>query len=179
MTRVRARGGARPGPFGIATIAVSVLFLGAAVFAPGSAGALLRLYLLTLALGFVVARGYAAFLPARMTQDFYSPFDGSDPRSGPPAAPEALLRITAELEAVDSPRAAERTAIPRAVRWRVIDEAARRLVDRHGLDLSDPADHDAIRRLVSAEAWKLIEPAQRTVPSLSRLSSILDEVETL
>lgn len=179
MIRARARRDAGPGPFAGATIAASFVFLSAGVVAPGAAGALLRLYLLTLALGFVLARAYAAFLPARMTQDFYSPFDGSDAPAGRPATPETLRRLTAELEPVDNPPAAGKTPIPRAVRWRVVREAARRLADHRGLDISDPADHAAIRRLVSADTWRLIEPAQRSVPPLGRLTRILDDVERL
>jgi hypothetical protein len=167
------------------TVVASGLFLLAGVLEPAAADLLLRLFLATLAAGFVAIRGYQALLPSRMTQDFYSPFDGSDPGTTP-ETPQVLRTLTAQLEAADRPRAAARAPIPRGVRWELIDEARRRLAQHHRLDLRDPADHEAIRSRVSETTWLLIgsedtteERSDSSTPPLARLPLILDELERL
>lgn len=173
------------GPFRVAAVLASAVFLLAGLVFPQAAEAFLRLFLVTVALGFIVARAYDAYLPSRMTLDFYSPFHAGERRTGVSEAPEPLRKLTAELKGAGK-QGAERREIPRGVRWRLIDEAARRLAD-HGLDLEDPGDHDAIRGLVSPDTWSLIRPfdagaARRgatTAPPLSRLDPILNDVEAL
>lgn len=176
------------GPFGIAAIVVCVAFLAAGIAWPQAAESLLRLLMVTLAGGFVAARAWRA-LPARTTRDAYSPFDGT--ARTPAEAPQVLRTLTTELRAADHDRAARRTPIPWPVRRTVIGEAARRLAERHGLDLEDPEQHARIRSLVSEATWLLIDPrgrerrpgtrataGSRLVP-IARLDSILDELETL
>jgi hypothetical protein len=176
-------------PLGVAAIVAGAAFLVAGIAWPQAAEGLLRLLLALLAVGFVLGRAYQAMLPAEMTQDAYSPFHDDGP---PPAAvPPALRDLNAQLRAADRTRDASRAEIPRAVRWRVIDEAARRLSERHGLRLEVPEHRAEIRALVSEPTWRLIAshgtgsagPVARAgttdpVP-LSHLSTILDDLEKL
>jgi len=167
------------GPLGIATIVVSLAFLLAGILWPQAASALLRLLLVTLALGFVAGRAYRALLPVSATRS-HSPFDALGLARPAPTAPHALRRLTAELGAADDARRAGRTEIPRPVQWAVIDEAARRLAEDHGLHLHDPDHHARIRALVSEPTWRLIDPGgSRELVPLSRLDVILDDLEKL
>src|SRR5690606_12652422 len=83
----------------------------------------LRLLLVTLALGFVASRAYRALLPVAATRS-YSPFDALGAARTTPAAPHALRKRTAELGAANEARRARHTAIPRPVRWAIIDVTA-------------------------------------------------------
>lgn len=179
------------GPFGIATILASMVFVAAGIVAPQAAEALLRLLLATLAVGFVAARAYGARLPERMTQHVYSPFD--DHATGPDGAdaPLAIRELATLLRDADDARRARRTPIPRKVRWGLIDEAKRRLAQHQGLSLEDPADQRAIRSLLSESTWSLLasesgppaesraEPARRGFIPLSQLHLIIDDLERL
>ncbi|HLT90638.1 MAG TPA: hypothetical protein VKZ85_06810 [Woeseiaceae bacterium] len=167
------------GPLGIATIVVSLAFLLAGILWPQAASALLRLLLVTLALGFVASRAYRALLPVAATRS-YSPFDALGAARTTPAAPHTLRKLTAELGAANDARRARHTAIPRPVRWAVIDEAARRLAEHHGLHLHDPDHHARIHALVSEPMWLLIDPGESSEPvPLSQLDVILDDLEKL
>lgn len=166
-------------------------FVLAGIAMPDAAETMLRVLLLTLAVGFVVARAYAAMLPATTTQDVYSPFADHTAEPTPPATPRVIRQLTAELAAADDERSARRAPIPWSVRWTVIEEATRRLAERHGLTLDDARHHSTIRSLVSEPTWALLEPghpaagsgaspgaAGRPVP-LSQLDLILDDLEKL
>lgn len=178
------------GPFGIATVVASLAFILAGIILPEAAEALLRLLLATLAVGFIAARAYAARLPERMTQHVYPPIDAQETARRAAAAPPAVSELAAQLVDADDERRARRAAIPRKVRWTLIDEASRRLSHHHGLRLENPNDHLAIRSLVSEPTWSLIEPGggsrpdgrptanSRVIP-LSQLHSIIDDLETL
>lgn len=168
-------------PLGVFTIVASAVFLLAGIAWPQAAEALLRLFLATLAFGFVsVASG--TMLPTKMTHDSNSPFHGPEKRE-PPPAPRLLRDLTRELGAVDDARHVERTAIPSTVRWSVVAEASRRLAGTHGLNIRDPDHRTAIRSLVSEPTWLLISAARPEVDSrrvpLSRLGLILDDLERL
>ena len=175
-------------PFGLAAIVASLAFLAAGIVLPEAAEALLRLLLLTLGVGFVAARVYEARLPERMSQHVFSPFeDHTNPRDT--GAPAVVLDLAAELGDADHGWRARRAPIPRKVRWRLIDEASRRLSHHHGLRLDHPDHRPAIRSLVSGPTWSLLEPeaglppggtaeASRRVP-MSRLHSIIDDLERL
>jgi hypothetical protein len=179
------------GPFGFAMMAASAAFLALGLAWPQAAGALLRLFLATLAVGFVLARAYEAMRPTRATNDLYSPFDGYDPGHHR-AAPRALHELTRRLRAADDGVAAQRASTPVAVEQTVIDAAAQRLADRYGLTLGDPSDREAIRSRVSDPLWRMVQPTadapvgtapddiprSRPLP-VSRLASILDELESL
>jgi len=133
----------------------------------------------TLALGFVASRAYRALLPVAATRS-YSPFDALGAARTTPAAPHTLRKLTAELGAANEARRARHTAIPRPVRWAVIDEAARRLAEHHGLHLHDPDHHARIHALVSEPMWLLIDPGESREPvPLSQLDVILDDLEKL
>ncbi|MFW6080219.1 MAG: hypothetical protein ACODAE_11405 [Gemmatimonadota bacterium] len=136
----------------------AIAFLAAGLAWPQAAEGLLRLLLATLAVGFIVARAYEAMQPVRPRADTGSPFEGGVADRPPPEAPHVLRRLTKELAAADDARKARRTPVPRSVRWAVIDELSRRLAERHGLSLDDPADHERIRALVSEPTWSLVGP---------------------
>ncbi len=178
-------------PFGVVTVAASAVFLLLGLAWPQAAGALLRLYLASLAVGFVLARAYEALRPSRAMGDLYSPFDGYDP-GHQRAAPRALHELTRRLRAVDDPGSAPTATVPVAVERTLMEAAAQRLSDRHGLTLGDPADRDAIRAAVSEPLWQLLRPRAyagvgapdsdltrgRPLP-VSGLAAILEELETL
>lgn len=178
-------------PLGGATIVLSLAFLLAGIAWPQGAEALLRMFVASLALGFVAVRTYRAGLPVRTVEDSYSPFDGSAAPRPPAAAPEAIRELTEGLAAADDEECAERTPIPWPVRRRLVQEASRRLSERHGLRLDEPDHHPRIRSLVSEATWLLLRPPEpesgpgsrsavreRPVP-LSRLDLVLDDLERL
>jgi hypothetical protein len=184
-----------PGTFALAAIALSAAFLVAAVIVPGAAAALLRALVVALALGYVVARAHGAVATSGLAHDRYSPFDNGPPVHDERSRPAAIQRLIADLEPANRPRRARRTPIPRRVRWRLVDEAHRRLAEHHGLRLEDPRHHPRIRALVGDATWSLVEPRApsvagdeppgapagshgRSVP-VSQLPSILDDMEKL
>lgn len=175
------------GLFGALSLVISAAFLAAGLVEPTWAPALLRLFLVFLAAAFVLSRAYVASLPARMTQDSYSPFDGSHRRMTPPSFPREVRTFARELTAANRPRRARRTLLPGPVSRRVIDEADRRLALHHGLKLERPEDHPAIRGRVSAPTWALIAPAgasgapqsPQEGPHVDRLPTILADLERL
>jgi hypothetical protein len=188
-------GEASLGPFALAALFTSVGFLVAGVVVPGAAAALLRGLVVVLALGYVVARAHGAVAATGLAHDRYSPF--ADEPAGPKARSRSPMieQLTAELASADRPRKARRTEIPRRVRWRLMDEAERRLADHHGLRLADPRDHARIRTLVGGATWSLLEAGltppgggradpgttglrSRAIP-VSRVPSILDDLERL
>lgn len=179
-------------PFGIAAIVASLGFVAAGIVMPEAAEALLRLLLAALAVGFVVARSYQARLPERMTQHVYSPFEKrADGRAT--AAPLPVRELAAQVAVADTPRKARRAEIPRTVRWKLIDEASRRLSHHHGLGIGEAADHAAIRSMVSGATWSLLQPeaaarsgaasdaesARRGFVTVSQLDLIIDDLERL
>jgi hypothetical protein len=197
VPRGRERPGAREpliGPFGVATVTASLAFLCAGLAWPQAAGALLRIFVVLLSIGFVLARAYEALLPSS-APDAYSPFDGDAVGHTPATEPQALRSLGHDLSAADSPRRSERTPVPWSVRHTVIEEASRRLAEHHGLSLAERADHDTIRSLVSEPTWLLLSSGADAHPEsrgsrargsaggpvvpLSRLGTILDEVERL
>jgi hypothetical protein len=174
------------GPFGLFVIAASLAFLAAGIVWPQAAGALLRLLLATLALGYVLGRLNQAVGPVTAARHVGSPFEGEAGAGAPAPVPEGLRRVTAQVAGAGDIRLAERRPIPRQVRETVMAEAGRRLAERRGLQLERSADHAAIRALLSAPTWALIRPDRageaegnrRPVP-LSQLGAILDDLETL
>lgn len=162
---------------------LSLGFLGMAVLWPRLAERMLQMLLATLALGFVGARLIRAGLPARMTRDVFSPFDGRGEVAPPPRNPSPVRRLAAEFRAADDPEGTGRTAIPPGTAGIIAAEVSRRLSQGHALNLSSPGDHDRIRSLLAPATWALVGPASRrgdggSVP-LSELSTILDDLETL
>jgi hypothetical protein len=176
------------GPFGLFAIVASLTFLAAGIVWPQAAGALLRLLLATLALGYVLGRLYQAVGPVDAARPVGSPFEGDAGAGVPAPVPEGLRRFTAQVAGAGDARLAERRPIPRQVRETVVAEAGRRLAERRGLELERPGDHPAIRALLTEPTWALIRPdrdaggeardARRPVP-LSRLGAILDHLERL
>lgn len=174
------------GPFGMASMAASAVFLVLGLAWPQAAGALVRLFLATLAVGFVLARAYDALQPARSTDDPYSPFDGYDPGERR-VAPWALQELTRRLRTADHDAPAGEAWIPMSVEQMLIDTAEQRLADGPGLRLRDPADRDAIRSRVSEPMWRLIRnrtltdsgPSRGRPVPLALLESLLDELEQL
>jgi len=171
-------------PFGLFVIVASLLFLTAGILWPQAAGALLRLLLATLALGYV-GRAFDALGPIATSAPAGSPFDGDVGAAS--RVPEGLRIFTVQLGAVEDPEIAARKPIPRQVREMVVAEARRQLAERRGLRLERPADHPGIRALLSEPTWALIRPERteeearddrRPVP-LSRLGAILDDLERL
>lgn len=156
------------GPVGIAMIVISLTFLGAGIAWPNAAGALLRVLLATLAVAFVAVRAHGAMLSVRTREKTYSPFDGASAAHLPLLAPEPLRALAIELGSADDARHSQRTGIPWSVRQTVIEEAARRLVEHHGLDLGDTRHHARIRSLVSTRIWLLIDPRDADAESRVR-----------
>jgi hypothetical protein len=177
--------------FGRFVIWASGAFLLAGILLPGVAEILLRLYLFTLAGGFVAIRAWDADLPSRATLDAYSPFTDEGAARPPPEAPPAIRRRASLLRATDDPGRAGRTPVPVSVKWAVLDEASHRLAEGRGLDLNDPDHHARIRSLVSEETWRLVRPPgsdevagsllhpDDPPVTLDRLPSILDDLERL
>jgi hypothetical protein len=175
-------------PFGAFAMVASLLFLAAGIVWPQAAGALLRLLLATLALGYVVGRLYQTVGPVAASRQVGSPFEREAGTGAPSPVPEGLRKFTAQVRSAGDARLAERKPIPREVREVVTAEVARRLAERHGLHLGYADDQPAIRSLLSEPTWALVRPdragvgevqgLRRPVP-LSRLGSILDDLERL
>ena len=169
------------GPFGRLTLLVCGAFLLAGILWPQGAGALLRLLIAALVVGFVLARAYEALLPARAGRAEPSPFDGDVLARTPPAEPTRLRDLRRRLAAADEARQSARATIPWIIRQTIIREASSRLARRHGLVLEDAGDDAAIRRLVSEPTWRVLhetETAPTPVP-LMDLDRILDDLESL
>lgn len=182
------------GVLGGAVVLTSLVFLSAGMLWPQGAGALLRIMLIVIAVGFIAARAHDALLTVRTSRQVRSPFEAGSAVHTPPAAPQVLRDLTAELSAADDPRAQDRAAIPWAVRRTLVEEASHRLTEHHGLDPADPDHHIRIRSLVSAATWRLIGPGEPAGPAaadasrrpvrrhdvpLSELTLILDDLERL
>lgn len=178
------------GPFAFLSMVSAVLFMVLAIAWPHAADSLLRALLVTLAAGFVVVRGYTVVFRVRATHDLYSPFD-AEPSAPPTDAPDALRRLTTDLRGLDEGITGRSKPIPWSVCSVLIDEATRRLHERHGLALGEPAHHPAIRTLLSEPTWLLVEPREgesftaealggrRPLVPLTHLDLILDDVEAL
>lgn len=183
-------------PLALVTVMVSGAFLLAGVLLPQAADALLRLLLATLAAVYVFSRGYEILAGVRSGDAAYSPFQDPEAGNAPPTAPRPVRNLAAQLTAADDPERARDSAIPTAVRAVLLEEAGRRLQERHGLDPRESSHGPAVRALVSEPTWKVIRPvgagegagsdaaesnggglADR-VP-LARLPEILDDVEAL
>lgn len=178
-------------PIAASVTVASIALLIAGVAWPQAADALLRVLLVTLAVGFVAALVYRAIRPVVTTRDVHSPFGRYVAMRTPAVAPQALRKLTSQLGAAADARSAERTAIPLSTRLTVREEASHRLTERHGLSLGDPTDHPHIRALVSQPTWLLIRPHDLQAPPrtrqttrsqsvpLSQLGRILDDLEAL
>jgi hypothetical protein len=172
---------------GVAVGSTAVAFLVAGVIFPELADGLLRLFVVSVAFVVVAVRAFQAVRPLRLAQDFYSPFEDAPAARAAVAAPQLLRTLHAELDGADDARIARRRAIPASARNLVVAEARRRLSERHGLVLGEPAHRERIRSLLSESTWLLIRPvaaegrpaaAAAAVP-LGRLEAILNEVEGL
>lgn len=172
-----------------ATAVVVVGFLFGGLLWPHAADGLLRLLLVTLAIGYVGIRGYRVLPP--IIRDPYSPF-GRDPLiTNPPVAPPSLRKLVRLLRAAAEAPSSNGRIIPGSVCLLVRHEAGRRLAQNHRLDLDEPRDHPQIRSLVAEPTWFFIRPPlsteqplslargrSHTVP-LSQLDHILDDLERL
>lgn len=179
-----------PTPWGLVTVAVSLGFLVGGILWPGIAESLLRILVVSLALGWTAARALAAGLPSAAVHSTYAPFDATLAESLVPAAPDVVRRRALELTSVDDPEEGPRRPIPWPVARTLIHEAARRLENGHGLRLDSPGDGARIRMLVSdataallgleerPEARSVDEARMRMVP-LARIDDVLDDLESL
>lgn len=180
-----------PSPVAVSMAVSSISFLVAGIIWPQAADALLRMLLVTLAVGFVTALAHRVVRPVRATHDVHSPFGRVPAPRAPAVAPHALREFTTELGAAEAARSARRTTIPLLARLTVRREASRRLAQHHGLSLDDTTHHPPIRSLVSEPTWQLIRPGDpRTRPArerttrehsvpLTELGRILDDLEAL
>ncbi|MGD2068902.1 MAG: hypothetical protein PVI57_09550 [Gemmatimonadota bacterium] len=178
------------GPFGLVVTGTSLAFLVAAVVWPQAAEMLLRILVVAVACGFVLARAHRAGLPERMTDESFSPFRSRAEGPGPRAVPLVVRAFGEEVRAADHPRVARRTEIPWVVARTVGREVSRRLAEHHGLRLDRREHHPRIRGLLSEPTWHLVAPTASeeevdagtssygSVP-LSRLEPILDDLERL
>jgi hypothetical protein len=167
---------------GIAIAAISFGFVAAGIAWPQAASSLLRLLLVTAAILFVAARAWHALAWVHHKPDRQSPFNGLVSTHTPPVAPHALRRLSAQLHAAANAEQTRATPIPWTTRRMLIDEASRRLAERHGLDLGDPNHHAHIRSLVSEPTRLLILTDDATTPdslSMRHLEPILDDLENL
>jgi hypothetical protein len=176
---------------GVSAVVISLAFLTAGIVWPQAAETLLRTLVVTLAVTTVVVHAFRTLLPVHAAGEISTPFDGSVGGWTLSAAPHPLRRLTDELKAADDARAAPRTPVPMSVRLIIRDEAARRLSERHGLNLGDPTHHARIQSLVAEPTWRLLRsadprvrsgpeavPPTRIVP-LSQLDHILTDLERL
>jgi hypothetical protein len=167
---------------GSALVLTSLFFLSAGILWPQGAGAMLRIMLVVIAVGFIAARAHDALLLVRTSRQVRSPFDAGSTERTAPASPQVLRDLTDQLVAADDPRARDRAAVPWAVRRTLVTEATHRLAEHHGLDPADPGHHARIRTLVSAATWRLIAPAEPALgadSALRELTLILDDLERL
>lgn len=170
-----------------ALAALGVACLTVALVWPGLAGRLLLGLVLALAMAGVGARAYRAGLPATMSSDGYTPFDGVSLRSGPSPSPAVIESLAAQLRAVETPAQAAVVPVPSAARRILEAEVGRRLAEHHGLDPDDVRSHGRIRALVSEATWELIRPDGTGVRSLAlrppvpirHLAEILEDAERL
>lgn len=163
------------GPVGLSMVIGSLVFLLVGIAWPQGAGAVLRIMLATMAVGLVAATAYESMLLVRARHAVKTPFDGTVPTTSLSATPHVLRNLMADLGAADHAQRAQRTSVPWSVRQTLLADARHRLAERHGLDLTDPADHGAIRALVEARTWKFLDG---TAP-VSELAGILDDLERL
>ena len=178
----------RPADF--AAVLVSAIFVALGLASPQAADLLLRLFFVTVALGYVALHAFRTLLPVTSSERIYSPFDGRLSQSAPAAVPLPLRDIELELEAAESAWGERRRTIPDATVERIRKEVAKRLIQRHALNLHDSTHHPRIRALVSEPTWSLLLslPYRRAssrsafapppVP-LAELNRVLDDLEKL
>ena len=182
------------GPFGAAVVMVSAAFLVAGIALPQAAEALLRFFVVALAVGWVLTRAWGALFPVRPFHRAYAPFHDPDAGWERLSTPLPIRDLTMRLRAADDPEAASTAAIPAAVRATLVEEARRRLARNHDLDLDEPAHHPAVRSILSDSTWRLVRPERPDddpageageedsrhgrVP-VARLAPILDDLEAL
>lgn len=179
----------RPGM--VTAAALVTLCVVAGLYWPSAGDGLARLLFAGLALGFIAFRAYQVIPPVRSHPD--SPFDRDAPPQETTAVPLPLARIDRAVGADDRRSGTTTGRIPPGVTAALREEAARRLLDDHRLDLDDPADHPRIRALMSEQTWLLLQGPNGTgrsrrpgaagsatgQPLLAQLDSILADLERL
>jgi hypothetical protein len=167
----------------LAGVGLVLVVLIAAVLWPNAADGLLRLLLVTLAIGYIGRRGFDALPP--LAEERGSPFGREPMPDRPPAAPRPLYDLLRQLRSAYGGAGGSARAIPPPICRTLREEAERRLAEGHRLDAAKAADHIRIRALVTHATWRLIEPLPchgaplpRRIP-LSQLDSILDDLEKL
>lgn len=177
-------------PWSVVTVAGSLGCLVGGILWPGMAETLLRVLLVSLALGWAAATALRMGLPAATTYDTFSPFDGILADAPPPAIPDVVQRRARTVTAIDDPRDGALRPIPWPVAQTLIRETARRLERRWGLRLDRPDDLDRIRPKVSESTWTLLglgddvdtpmgSGTRESMVPLARLDDILDDLERL
>lgn len=172
-------------PLALGAAGLSLAFLGAALLWPPAAEALLRLLLVTLAVGYAAARIVERLAPVSHDGGSGTPFERAPPPATAPATPHVLRDLRAGLAGADTARRARRTPVPMAVRWTLAEEARRRLAERHGLSADEARHQAAIRARVSDPTWRLLRPEEVEVGPdapglpLSDLERILEDLESL
>jgi hypothetical protein len=181
---------AQPSAWAVEAVAVSLVFLVAGILWPGVAGVLLRVLVVSLALGWGAARALRANLPTAAVHDSYSPFDGEPLDIPASAIPDVVWRRARWLTAIDDHRGGDLRPIPWPIARSLIHEAVRRLEKGHGLRFGNPADTARIRHMVSEATWTLLGQGAgadtadlgrikaRWVP-LAQMDDILDDLERL
>jgi hypothetical protein len=175
-------------PVDMGLVGGSAAFVIAGLSWPQAADILLRLLVVSLALGWIANRAYRSLQHMQSRERYYSPFDDTLAEGAPPAAPRALRKLLSELRAADRPRA-RRATIPASALRTIRMEAAGRLNEHHGVSLSDPQHHERIRPMVSDAMWHIVRPdgvrlrpdgaAGPTSVPLTELDRILNELERL
>lgn len=175
-------------PLATGAAGLSLAFLAAALLWPPAADALLRLLMVTLAVGYAGARILERLAPVSPEGASGTPFERAPPPAEAPPMPQVLRDLHAGLAGADAPRRARRTPVPMGVRWTLAEEVRRRLAERHGLSTDDARHHAPIRARVSDATWRLLRPdgaggapGRPSAPDLplSDLERILEDLESL
>jgi hypothetical protein len=177
-------------PWAVVAVVGSLGCLVGGILWPGMAETLLRILLVSLALGWAAARALKIGLPSAKVYDTFSPFDGMLADAPAPAVPDVVQRRARTVTAVDDPHGGVLRPIPWPVAQALIREIVRRLESGWGMLVDRPDDVDRIRRRVSESTWTLLglgEVANTPTTGgmkgwmvpLARLDDILDDLERL